>query len=190
MVDALSNGTDVVTGDLFPFLDGYGVYAGRCTQNKPATMPTNVTVSPGAQTTTDTVTNPRIWVPSINVRVVNSTTVSPTPSGVANYTIVVKPNDGCTTTYPNQISNSSGAIPEPGYPYGSYTVCAQRTVSGTTRRGFADIQPYATGGAISTVNEPVPNNIQAGNSPTWNTAGSIRIYVPTSGSAQNGSCPP
>ena len=49
-------------------------------------------------------------------------------------TVFVKTADGCATTYPSQIiANTTtttgggvGALPEPGFPYGSYSVCAQR----------------------------------------------------------------
>ncbi|MBN1530742.1 MAG: hypothetical protein JW895_16895 [Thermoleophilaceae bacterium] len=187
-----NGGTNVSAAGLFPFLDGYGIYAGRCIQNKPATVQ-NTTPDPN-QTIT-----PTVRVPSINVRVVNSTsTTGSGPAGQSSYTIVVKPSDGCSTTYPTQTSASvtygsttyAGAIPKPGYPYGSYTVCAQRTVSGVTRRGFADKYPYATGTAVNTVNETVDNTSANGNGTGWNTSGGIiRIYVPTSGSTQNGSCP-
>ena len=51
--------------------------------------------------------------------------------------VFVKPADGCATTYPSQnIANTTtgglASLPKPGYPYGTYKLCAQRTVSGVT----------------------------------------------------------
>jgi type II secretory pathway pseudopilin PulG len=196
--DAGSNGTEVQATGLYPFLDGYGVYAGGCTANKPATVP-SVTTDPATTTTTDTATNPRIWVPSINVRVVSNTSTS-TPTFSNGVTVFVKSADsGCTNTFASQTTNSftyggsttySGALPEPGFPYGNYTICAQRTVSGIARRAFADVYPFTT---TPTVNETVSNSAQGGTGTTWNTAGSIRIYLSattTPAAGQSGSCPP
>jgi hypothetical protein len=193
VIDSGSNNTTSISAlGLYPFLDGYGIYAGRCTTNKPAAVQ-NTPLDPNGTAT------PAVRLPSINIRVVNSTSLTaPGPVGVSNYTIVVKHNDGCTSTYTNQTSNpvtygattDQGAIPEPGYPYGTYTVCAQRTTGSpaVTRRGFADLPPYSS--SPSTVNESVPNTNAAGNTTAWNTTGGlIRIYVPASGSTQVGSCP-
>jgi len=69
----------VTATPLFPFLDGYGVHAGKCIANNPAVAPTN---NPALLQTFPTapgqiVTTPRVRVPAINVRVVqvNGTTL-------------------------------------------------------------------------------------------------------------------
>ena len=194
--DSGAQNTTVPAAGLFPFLDGYGIYAGQCTTNNPGGTLPNTTPNPGATLTT----SPKIRVPSINVRVVNSTSTSGSgPAGQAGYTMVVKPAaaSGCNNTFPTQTSatvnyggtNYAGVIPEPGYPYGTYTVCAQRVISGAMRHAFADVQPYTTS---TSVNEVVTNTNANGNSATWNSAGSIRIFVSTAATipaGQSGPCP-
>ena len=70
--DSLAQNTTVPAAGLFPFLDGYGLYAGQCTTNNPGGTLPNTTPNPGATVTT----SPKIRVPSINVRVVNSTSTA------------------------------------------------------------------------------------------------------------------
>jgi hypothetical protein len=112
--------------------------------------------------------------------------------------MVIKSADtGCNNTFTNQTSNNvtygsttyAGALPEPGFPYGQYTICAQRTVSGNVRHAFADVYPFSSS---NTVNETVNNNTAGGNTPSFNVAGSIRIYLSSSttpASGQAGACP-
>jgi Tfp pilus assembly protein PilV len=194
VVDSGAQNATVSATGLFPFLDGYGIYAGQCTVNDPGGTLPNEAPAPGQAVTT----NPKIRVPSINVRVVNSTsTIAPGPAGQSGYTIVVKPTAGCANTFPTQTSGSvtytgttyTGVIPEPGYPYGSYTVCAERVINGTMRHAFADVVPFTN---TTSVNETVVNTNANGNSPNWNAVGSIRIYVSTALTAptgQSGACP-
>jgi Tfp pilus assembly protein PilV len=190
--DSGAQNTTVPAAGLFPFLDGYGIYAGQCTpQNVPGTLP-NTAPGPGATVTT----SPKIRVPSINLRVVNSTSTSGAgPAGQNGVTLVIKTADGCANTFPNQTSASmtyggttyAGAIPEPGFPYGNYKICAQRTVSGVVRHGHADVFPFTT----AHVDETVVNTNANGNTPSWNVAGSIRVYVSTAATppaAQAGPC--
>jgi Tfp pilus assembly protein PilV len=197
VVDSGAQNTTVSAEDLYPFLDGYGVYAGQCPLvNNPGGALPNAAPDPGQAATV----SPKVRVPSINIRVVNSTsTTSSSAPGQSGYTIVVKPaaSDNCANSFPTQTSASrtyggttyAGAIPEPGYPYGSYTVCAERQISGNWRRGFADVFPFTTS---TSVNETVVNSNANGNTPSWNVAGSIRVYVSpasTPPAAQRGQCP-
>ena len=168
--------TSVSTPEVYPFLDGYGVYAGRCSQNAPSQ---NVSVSPGSATTLSG--SSRIWTPSINIRVLNAGgTAVPTTTT----TIFVTTADGCSTTYPSQTMTNTttttgggvGAMPEPGFPYGSYKICAQTTISGTTTHGHADQRTGTSPGsydsrqtssavaetATNLVNDTIVNNAQAG----------------------------
>ena len=57
----------VTASGLYPFLDGYGIYAGECTTNAPAGTLPNTAPIPGQTLTT----SPKIRVPSINIRVLN-----------------------------------------------------------------------------------------------------------------------
>jgi hypothetical protein len=183
LVDAGSALTTVPATGLFPFLDGYQIYAGQCTANNPATSPNTGTLgtwspTPGQILTMGAANDIRL--PSINVRVVSSQTGSP-PTAINGATVKVYTADsGCANTFTSQLTNSSGAILLPGYPYGKYTVCAQ---SGG-RRGFADVNPYTTS---TSVNETVNNFAPGGNTTTYANTGAIRIYVGTT--SPTGTCP-
>jgi Tfp pilus assembly protein PilV len=175
--------TQINATSLFPFLDGYSVYPGQCAAN--AAGAKTYTPTPGQILSTST---NKLRLPSINVRVVTSTSLTaPGPAGVNGAVIRVKPTSGCANTFPAQTGASvtygsttyAGAIPKPGYPYGSYQICAD--LGG--RRGFADVPPYTSAGPTSS--ETVNNTAAAGNNVTW-ASGLIRIYVPTSGTT--GTC--
>jgi hypothetical protein len=193
IVDAGSAQTTISAQSLFPFLDGYKIYAGQCAANNPTTSPNTGTLTtysptPG-QTLTMTSAND-IRLPSINIRVVSSQTGSP-PTAVASATVnVYSADSGCTNRFPTQLTNSSGAIPLPGYPYGKYTICAQGTVGGVAKRGYADVNaggttPYSSS---TTVNDTVNNFIPGGNTTTYANTGFVRIYLGTNVST-GGSCP-
>jgi hypothetical protein len=142
--------TQVPAAGLFPFLDGYGLYAGGCTNalsNNPGGTLPNTTLAPGDP---PTATNPDLRVPSINIRVIRADGVAmpvavPPTAATPATTVFIKTADGCATTYPSQtiVNNPTtggglATLPEPGFPYGSYKLCAQRTLSGVTTHGHAD----------------------------------------------------
>jgi Tfp pilus assembly protein PilV len=199
--------TTVIAQNLYPFLDGYGAFAGKCSSNNPALPPTNntsllQTYSPTPGQILILTTTNDIRMPSINVRVVKSdgTLVSASPFA----TVKVTTNDaGCTNTFANQTSNASGAMPSPGHPYGSYKICAERTVTGTpnvTSHGHADVYnggydplnngtgapaPEVTSGAgANKVDDTVFNTTAAGNTTTTNANGAIQIKL-----NRTGACP-
>jgi hypothetical protein len=192
--------TTIIAQNLYPFLDGYGAFAGQCSSNNPALAPTNNTSllqtyspTPG-QILTMTASND-IRMPSINVRIVKSdnTLVSASPFA----TVKVTTNDaGCTNTFANQTSNTSGAMPSPGFPYGSYKICAERTVTGTpnvTSHGRADIYNggydalnAGTGAPVAEtvsnkVDDTVFNTTAAGNPTNTTTNGAIQIKLNRTG---------
>jgi hypothetical protein len=114
--------------NLFPFSTAYGVYAGNCVNNDPAAYgqsAASVTVSSGGNHTAT------VRVPALRILVRNSLSVP-----IAGARVVVKAtSSGCTSqTYADQFTDALGAMPNPGHPYGSYSVCAQTTISGTVRR--------------------------------------------------------
>ena len=85
-------------------------------------------------------------MPSINIRVIAANgAAAAVPATTPFTTVFVKTADGCATTYPSQtiVNNTTtggglASLPEPGFPYGTYKLCAQRTVSGVTTHGHAD----------------------------------------------------
>ncbi len=187
--------TTVIAPTLFPFVDGYKAYAGQCTTNNPALAPTNnpallptYSPTPGQILTMTSASD--IRVPSINIRVVaaNGTTA------VNNAKVFIKTADGCATTYPTQLTATAngitGSLPQPGYPYGSYKICAQTTATAGPH-GHADV--YAGGySGLSTstisnesgsnrVDDTVVNNNAGGNSTNTTTNGAIRIRLNRNG---------
>jgi hypothetical protein len=137
---SFSGGTNPVvsiTGSsLYPFADGYGVYAGGCNANNPALYDSDyfttvgtaafVVPTPGAGSTVTA------RMPAINLVVKNAG-----GTVLQNARVFVSQTDtGCTTqTFPMQLTNSSGALPEPGYPFGNFSICVddnnKHKVSGT-----------------------------------------------------------
>ena len=150
--DAGAPVAQVPATDLFPFLDGYGLYAGQCApQNVPAGALPNTNPDPGETLTT----SPKIRVPSINLRVLTANAGAAVPATSPFTTVFVKPADGCATTYPGQnvattTTGGLASLPKPGYPYGTYKLCAQRTVSGVTTHGHADQRTGSGSGAYDT----------------------------------------
>ncbi len=134
----------VTATGLYPFTGAYNVYAGGCAANNPVTYNSNyfasnsgvVSLGPG-QTATVTVRDP-----AINVAV--------TRLGVplARAHVVVHPaGSGCTETYPSQSTNPLGALPAPGFPFGTYSVCADdgahAATANVTSTGPAGTPPIA-----------------------------------------------
>ena len=187
----------ITAANLYPFLDGYGVFAGACSSNNPALAPTNnsallQTYSPTPGQVLTLTTGNDIRMPSINVRVVTNANVLVSATPFA--TVIVKTNDaGCTNTFANQTSNTTGAMPEPGFPYGSYKICAQRTVGGVTSHGRADVYnggydtlnngtgaPVAETGS-NRVDDTVFNTTAAGNPTNTTTNGAIQVKLNRTG---------
>ena len=186
---------------LFPFTNGFNVYAGRgpdqgtsaCPTNNPTTSPNTGTmgtlsVVPAGTTTTQSVT---VRVPSINVRVLTTTTPTANPPGFNGATVVIRNADtGCANTFVNQTSSNVtygsttyvGALPLPGYPYGNYRLCAQRTTGSpaVTTHGHADVRSGGNYGS-GHVNDLIPNTNPAGNPVAYGTNGAIRILVNQTG---------
>jgi Tfp pilus assembly protein PilV len=194
--------TTISAQNLFPFTDGYGAFAGKCSTNNPAVAPTSNTAllpvytpTPG-QILTMTTTND-VRVPSINLQVITAS--GSAVSNTTPATVIVKTADtGCTNTFPTQTTTSktygtttyTATLPEPGFPYGTYRVCAQATATAGPH-GHADI--YSTGYDIKStstvaaetttnrVDDPVSNTAAGGNTATPSTNGHIRIRLNRSG---------
>jgi Tfp pilus assembly protein PilV len=195
--------TQINAQNLFPFTDGYWAYAGACSTNNPALAPTNnspllpnYSPTPG-QVLTMTAAND-IRVPSINLQVVSSGgTAVPNTSPA---TVIIKSADsGCTNTFPTQTTTSktygtttyTATLPEPGFPYGNYRVCAQRTVTGVTTHGHGDIysggydakstSTVAAETSTNRVDDLIANTNPAGNNATPSANGHIRIRLNRTG---------
>ena len=114
---------------LFPFTSAYNVYAGSCAANDPSSYNSNyyssnpgaVTVAPGGSYAVT------VREPAINIRTERSGVNFPGADVHVDLT-----SSGCTQSFPNQTSNSSFALPDPGFPFGTYSVCADTLVQNTS----------------------------------------------------------
>jgi len=148
--------TSITADKVFPFLDGYGVYAGDCDANNPTNYQDDYfTTVPGsaAFANPDPAGSATVVarLPAINVLVQNSsgvvqsgarvflkahnlddpdcTTPAWTASSVSPW--MQKTGDGVNPTIK---PITKGALPNPAFPFGAYTVCADNNLSGTSGR--------------------------------------------------------
>ena len=104
------------TPTLFPFPAAYSVFAGDCASNAAPTgvTPDALSVLPGKLDHTVTV-----HVPALNlVTQINGV------SKPGMYVRVKSTTSGCTPkTYPARTSNANFRLDDPGFPFGTYSVC-------------------------------------------------------------------
>jgi Tfp pilus assembly protein PilV len=158
---------------LFPFMDGYSVYPGQCPANAAGAKPYNPT--PGQILT---VASPnKLRLPSINIHVVDSAATG----NVNGATVMVEPADSCANVFPTQTSTTTtaggvAALPAPGFPYGTYKLCAQ--LGGN--HGHADERTGSGSGSYAGsvhVDDTITNTTAAGNNINSGSSGAIRIRL-------------
>ena len=130
---------EIQAPDLFPFVEGYGVYSGSCASADPTKYDAAFfTTYKTAFATTDPNGKPVVTVrqPPVAVRV-----VSATGQALKNAKVVATATGtGCAadkfadlTTDANGFVTHPGAAFDPGLPFGSYTLCASAPSSVTGR---------------------------------------------------------
>lgn len=123
---------------LYPFTDGYAVWAGACAGADPRVYGQSapiVTIGPAA---TQAVT---LRVPALNIQVRKAGVPFPTAR------VRVRPmTAGCGSTFDGPL-NSTANLQEPGLPYGDYQVCAD---DGIRRVTTSTIQNRAPNGTSTT----------------------------------------
>jgi hypothetical protein len=199
IVNAGSPATTISATGLFPFLDGYRIFAGGCTANNPstygATLPT-YSPTPGQILTMGTTND--IRTPSINVQVLNAS--GSVASTSTTKVFVASADSGCSQSWSNlAISNPTyggiqypSVLTEPGFPYGTYRLCAQASATGP--HGHADVRSGGvwSDNGTSVLNEStnpatneVVSNTAAGGTPltppATATNGAVRIKMTRSG---------
>jgi Tfp pilus assembly protein PilV len=174
-----SPATAIDATGLFPFLDGYGAYAGTCAKNNPAFWDTTyfatsgkgfVTLNPG-----DFLKDVNVEMGVLNVNVKNSS--SPAVN-MSNALVTVRQGDsgsGCTVdalvTYGN--TNSSGNVTFV-LPFGTYRLCASGVPTGSTIRHRLTV-------SSGTPQHPRP-------APPSSKTVNSSLQVPNSGSGTSGAC--
>ena len=148
---AFGNGTPTTTitaTGLFPFSEQYAVYAGNCARQDPRSAPNTGTAVMQAAPKGGTAGPVTVRQPAINVDVDRSDNANTQLSGATVMaTVNTTLTPGCAGVY-TFTTNSNGQIDDPGLPYGTYDLCAQANIGGTTRRvrvtGVANTSPNGT----------------------------------------------
>jgi Tfp pilus assembly protein PilV len=124
---------------LFPFTSPVSVYAGACDQNNP-TAPGATPSMPSATgsaivTSNGTATVGPLQLPALFLTVrTGSSSSNPGSIVVGGNVVITDPN--CSNAKRTFTTNGSGALSDPGLPWGTYTVCAD---NGVRRRTHTNI---------------------------------------------------
>ena len=128
-----------VAAKLFPFIDSYGVYTGYCTKQNPTTGATTQIVDrAGIYTVNVYQPSVRIQVKTsagavvggANVKATYNTSQACTPNDVMPG-ITADPANGLTTQAQGWVTRAGGPF-DPGLPFGSWVICADKAgVKGT-----------------------------------------------------------
>ena len=137
-----ASGTITASG-LFPFPDGYAFFSGGCATSDPeAFVPDYFSTNPGfVGVGAGGSASVKIREPAFNLRVTRGPNEnSATPLKEA-YVVITSTEAGCTDKYVFDGVNPNGTLPEPGLPFGRYTVCADDRNTGvnTNNRRFAKV---------------------------------------------------
>ncbi len=124
---------------LYPFSDGYVVWAGKCAGADPRTYSQPVSSVSVAQGGSSAVS---IQEPALNIIVKRGTTAAAATVYTAATVRITPVTAGCGSTYGGTgLLNASGALTNPGTPYGDYTVCvsdgSKKVTSGTIQNRAA-----------------------------------------------------
>jgi Tfp pilus assembly protein PilV len=158
---------------LFPFNDGYGVYAGTCADNNPTKWDSDyfttlgtaafVVPTPGAQSTVS------VLAPTISVFVKNI------PSSKKAFVFYKSADSTCTESYPvaSTPTSASTTVQQTAatvMPWGRFKVCIDDSgANNTSSHTYLNATPYAqntsgTGTSVGTAAAPVSLSGSTGNS--------------------------
>jgi Tfp pilus assembly protein PilV len=129
--------TSYTSGLLFPFTDPYGVYAGTCAGADPALHgnPSQLALVPPGGVASVIVREPPVdLLVTRGGRPLQGATVQLTGTG-----------SGCGAL-PSRTTGADGYVTDRALPYGTYDVCVQATVSGTTYFARGAVANTAPGG--------------------------------------------
>jgi Tfp pilus assembly protein PilV len=122
---------------LFPFTSPVSVYAGACDQNNPTLATPTMPSAQGSAivTSNGTATVGPLQLPALFLTVrTGSSSTNPGSIVAGGRVVVTDPN--CSNAKRTFTTNGSGALPDPGLPYGTYTVCAD---NGVRRRTHTNV---------------------------------------------------
>ncbi len=141
------------TKTIFPFESSYTVYAGTCEADKPSASIIEANeshfekvVAAGESASITTI------LPPINLKVMSGTASGSSTEGsaVSNASGTLE-DTGCKTTRKFK-TTSSGALPNPGMPFGTYSLCVTASVSGKSRKSTISVTNNTVSGtALQTI---------------------------------------
>jgi Tfp pilus assembly protein PilV len=140
------HGTVTSGATLFPFASKYTVYAGSCeadlpTSNGQASNP-EAEVKPGSTSIVN------IPVAAIGLAVKAGTKAAPGAT-LTNFTGTLE-DTGCKTM--RKFTATTGVLPQPGMPFGAYSLCVTATISGKPRKyTTAVLNNNASGVTVPTI---------------------------------------
>lgn len=134
--------------NLFPFTDGYTVFAGSCLGADPSkhvdayfdAYPGRVAVSPGLPAGTVVVREP-----AVNLRVTrggNRGTAPPNTNPFGSDVRIWSRTEGCTEVFEGELSG--GALVNPGLPFGEYDLCVMDRTRSVWALGVQNTAPGGT----------------------------------------------
>jgi Tfp pilus assembly protein PilV len=154
--------TSLATGKLFPFVDGWSLYAGSCAGNDPTTWASNTSAAmPLANFTTpptprnQTVPTGRAYLRNVKVNFSNGRSGDPITVRVKAYTDnTYQQMAGCNEAYgpstpPSPDASGNGSFSF-DLPYGLYSMCFESGTPGSTRyRYYVYSSSNAPNGAMN-----------------------------------------
>jgi Tfp pilus assembly protein PilV len=126
---------------LYPFPDGYSFFSGGCATSDPEAFVTDYfSANPGfLKVGAGGSASVTVREPAFNLRVTRGPNENSAAPLKEAYVVVTSTEPGCTDKYIFDGVNPNGTLPEPGLPFGRYTVCADDRNTGVTvgNRRFA-----------------------------------------------------
>jgi Tfp pilus assembly protein PilV len=112
--------------ELFPFPDGYSFYSGTCADSAPTQHVPNYYASNPGFLRVGAGGNASVTVrePALNLRITDGPNEHSAAPFRQAYVVITSTAPGCSDTYVFDGLRPNGTLPEPGLPFGPYTICA------------------------------------------------------------------
>jgi hypothetical protein len=130
---AAASGSITASG-LYPFPDGYAFFSGGCATSDPEAFVTDYFSSNPGFLTVGAGGSASVTVrePAFNMRVTRGPNQNSAAPFKEAYVVITSTEPGCSDKYIFTAVNPNGTLPEPGLPFGRYTVCADDRNTGVT----------------------------------------------------------
>jgi Tfp pilus assembly protein PilV len=159
--------TEILANDLYPFTDPYGLYAGTCTGADPRTSPNTGTATLQSAPRGGSVGPVTVRQPALNLDVESGNTGTQLAGASVKATVDGVKTPGCSGSFDMGLTNANGQLVDPGVPYGTYDICAQKKTGSVTYavtvQDVADTRPDGT--ALTQINVPTSGTANVGTCP-------------------------